>query len=197
MRVRATSTATVDPVAAAIASGFPNSQVTTASDLASRIGGSLKDTRHLSSTLGRILVVVGLVAAVLIASLLTLSSVAQRTRELGTLKAIGWSRWAVVRQIGGASLIQGVLGGIVGVAVARVAILAINASGWTLTASVGSDDATGAQAAVGAGAQAAGGGAGRPVARRPAGAAASASATPRSPPAGRSWRSPPPPRCTA
>ena len=114
VQVRATSSGAVDSVAAAIVDAFPNSQVTTASDLAARVGGSLKDARDLSSTLGRILAIVGLVAAVLIASLLTLSSVAKRTRELGTLKAIGWSRWAVVRQISGESLIQGILGGVGG-----------------------------------------------------------------------------------
>ena len=136
VQVRATSSGEVDSVAAAIEKAFPNSEVTTASDLAARVGGSLKDTRDLSSTLGRILAIVGLVAAVLIASLLTLSSVAKRTRELGTLKALGWSRWAVVRQISGESLIQGILGGAVGIVVALIAILAINASGWTLEASV-------------------------------------------------------------
>ena len=92
VQVRATSAGEVNSVAAAIEKAFPNSQVTTASDLAARVGGSLKDARDLSSTLGRILAIVGLVAAVLIASLLTLSSVAKRTRELGTLKALGWSR---------------------------------------------------------------------------------------------------------
>jgi ABC-type antimicrobial peptide transport system permease subunit len=144
VQVRATSSGAVDFVAAAIEDAFPNSQVTTASDLAARVGGSLKDARDLSTTLGRILAIVGLVAAVLIASLLTLSSVAKRTRELGTLKAIGWSRWAVVRQISGESLIQGLLGGVVGIAVGLIAILGINASGWTLEASVASQGGQGA-----------------------------------------------------
>ena len=49
-----------------------------------------------------------------IASLLTLSSVTKRTRELGTLKAIGWKRSRVVRQIAGESLAQGALGGVAG-----------------------------------------------------------------------------------
>lgn len=140
IQVRATSTSTVDSVAAAITTAFPDSQVTTASDLAARVGGSLEDTRSLSGTLGRALSIVGLVAAVLIASLLTLSSVAKRTRELGTLKALGWSRAAVVRQISGESLIQGVIGGVVGVLLALVAVAGINAAGWTLKASVAAPD---------------------------------------------------------
>ena len=156
VQVRATSAGEVDAVAAAIEKAFPNSQVTTASDLAARVGGSLNDARDLSATLGRILAIVGLVAAVLIASLLTLSSVAKRTRELGTLKALGWSRWAVVRQISGESLIQGILGGAVGIAVGLIAILAINASGWTLEASVAGQSTQ----AAGSGAGAPGGGPG-------------------------------------
>ena len=53
------------------------------------------------------LAVVALLSAFLIASLLTLSSVAKRVRELGTLKALGWSQWLVVRQVSGEALVQG------------------------------------------------------------------------------------------
>src|SRR5918996_1136609 len=67
-------------------------EVVTAADLADRVGGSLADAENLSSKLGTALAMVALVAAFLIASLLTLSSVQKRTRELGTLKALGWRR---------------------------------------------------------------------------------------------------------
>ena len=40
----------------------------------------------------------------------------KRVRELGTLKALGWPQRLVVRQVTGEALVQGVLGGIVGVA---------------------------------------------------------------------------------
>ena len=83
IQVRATSAGDVSAVASSIGASFAGSQVTTAADLAARVGGSLEDTRDLSSTLGRVLVIVGLVAAVLIASLLTLASVSKRVRELG------------------------------------------------------------------------------------------------------------------
>lgn len=77
-----------------------------------------------------------MIAAVLIASLLTLASVAKRTREIGTLKAIGWSRFQVVRQISGETLSQGVIGGVLGVGIGTAGIGIINAIGWTLKASV-------------------------------------------------------------
>ena len=83
IQVRATSAGDVAAVAAAIEKSFSGSQVTTSADLAARVGGSLKDTRDLSSTLGAVLAIIGLVAAILIASLLTLSSVSKRVRELG------------------------------------------------------------------------------------------------------------------
>jgi putative ABC transport system permease protein len=76
------------------------------------------------------------VAAVLIATLLTLASVTKRVRELGTLKALGWSSFQVVRQISVESLLQGLLGGLVGVGLGVAAIAVINTVGWTLKATV-------------------------------------------------------------
>jgi putative ABC transport system permease protein len=110
--------------------------VTTSADLAERIGGSLTDAKELSDKLGIALTVVALIAAFLIASLLTLSSVAKRIRELGTLKALGWPQRKVVRQVTGESVAQGALGGIIGGIVGIAAAAAINAVGITLEASV-------------------------------------------------------------
>ena len=150
IQVRATDTGAVAGVASAIEASFPNSEVTTAADLASRVGGSLSDAKDLSSKLGRALEIVGLLAAVLIACLLTLSSVAKRVRELGTLKALGWSRWTVVRQVSGESVIQGLIGGVAGAAIGVVAALIINSIGWSLEATVGSSTGDAAASAAGA-----------------------------------------------
>ena len=49
IQVRATDTGAVPGVASAIESSFAQSQVTTAADLASRVGGSLSGTKDLSS----------------------------------------------------------------------------------------------------------------------------------------------------
>ena len=91
--------------------------VTTAEDLADRVAGTLVDAKNLAGSLGTALVVVGLLSAFLIATLLTLSSVTKRIRELGTLKALGWSQRLVVRQVTGESLVVGLLGGALGVVI--------------------------------------------------------------------------------
>src|SRR6266516_1200125 len=134
--VRATSASQVSQVAAAIKSQFKGASVTTAGDLAKRISGSLVDAKNLTSKLGTALEIVGLVAAFLIASLLTLSSVTKRVRELGTLKALGWRQALDVRQVTGEALAQGVLGGIVGVALGVGGAFLITAFSPTLQATV-------------------------------------------------------------
>lgn len=136
LAVRATSTGNVSLVSHEIATGFSGAQVTTAQDVANRISGSLTDAKNLSSKLGTALEIVGLAAAVLIACLLTLASVSKRVREIGTLKAVGWSQWQVVRQISGESLLQGLLGGLIGAVIGVAGAAAVNAAGWTLKATV-------------------------------------------------------------
>jgi len=113
--VRAESVDDVGAVAASIESTLDGASVTTAEDLADRVAGTLVDAKNLAGSLGTALVIVGLLSAFLIASLLTLSSVTKRIRELGTLKALGWSQRLVVRQVTGESLFVGLLGGAVGV----------------------------------------------------------------------------------
>ena len=54
---------------------------------------------NLSHSLGLALSIVAAAAAFLLAALLTLSSVGKRVRELGTLKALGWTQRLVVRQV--------------------------------------------------------------------------------------------------
>jgi putative ABC transport system permease protein len=136
--VRATSASQVDAVASEIKSTLSGSSVSTAKTLAAQITGSLKDAKNLTSKLGLVLELVGLLAAVGIASLLTLSSVTKRIRELGTLKAIGWPQRLVVRQVTGESLLQGLLGGVLGIAIGLAATLAISAFSPTLKATFAS-----------------------------------------------------------
>ena len=110
--------------------------VTTASDLADRVGGSLNDAKNLSGKLGTALTIVALVAAFLIATLLTLSCVTKRIRELGTLKALGWPGRTVVRQVTGESVLQGVLGGVLGALIGIGGAALVTALAPTLEATV-------------------------------------------------------------
>ena len=113
--VRAENGASVGDVQKQIETLYPRAQVASAKQVADSISGSLVDAANLSKRLGTALAVLAAVAAFLLAVLLTLSSVGKRVRELGTLKALGWTQWLVVRQVMGESLAQGVLGGLVGV----------------------------------------------------------------------------------
>ena len=137
--VRAESAGDVASVAAAIESTIDGSSVTTAEDLAERVSGTLVDAKNLAGSLGTALMVVGLLSAFLIASLLTLSSVTKRIRELGTLKALGWSQRLVVRQVTGESLLQGLLGGALGVVLGVAGALAVGMLAPSLEATVASD----------------------------------------------------------
>jgi putative ABC transport system permease protein len=53
---------------------------------------------NLAHRLGVALEILAAAAAFLLAILLTLSSVGKRVREIGTLKALGWTQRLVVRQ---------------------------------------------------------------------------------------------------
>jgi ABC-type antimicrobial peptide transport system permease subunit len=136
--VRAEASDDVAAVSTQIENTVDGASVTTAADLAERVSGTLVDAKNLASKLGGALATVGLVAAFLIASLLTLSSVTKRIREFGTLKALGWSQWLVVRQVTGESLFQGLLGGAVGVCLGLVGAAAIAAISPSLSATVSS-----------------------------------------------------------
>jgi ABC-type lipoprotein release transport system permease subunit len=136
IQVRAESTEAVARLEVAIAGQLEGAEVVTAADLADRVGGSLADADNLSSKLGAALAIVALLAAFLIATLLTLSSVQKRIRELGTLKALGWRQRLVVRQVTGEALVQGALGGLLGAAIGIGGAAIIDAIGPTLEASV-------------------------------------------------------------
>jgi len=135
--VRAESSDDVGAVAESIEKSVDGASVTTAEDLADRVSGTLVDAKNLAGTLGTALMLVGLLSAFLIASLLTLASVTERIRELGTLKALGWPQRLVVRQVTGESLLQGLLGGALGVVLGIGGALLVGALAPSLEATVG------------------------------------------------------------
>jgi putative ABC transport system permease protein len=136
--VRATSASVVDAVAKSIDANFPGASVTTAKTLAAQITGSLASAKNLTGKLGFALELIGLLAAMAIAALLTLSSVTKRVRELGTLKAVGWPQRLVVRQVTGEALLQSLLGAAIGIVVGIGAAVVISAFAPSLTATVAS-----------------------------------------------------------
>jgi ABC-type lipoprotein release transport system permease subunit len=133
--VSAASAADINPVSTEISKALPSATVTTSSDLASEVTGSLSSASTLANNLGKWLAVAVLAAAFALASILTVSAVSRRVREFGTLKAIGWSSRRIIRQIMGEALVIGVIGGAVGVAIGYGAAAIVQAVAPPLTAS--------------------------------------------------------------
>jgi ABC-type lipoprotein release transport system permease subunit len=121
-------------VAAAIKKALPGAQVVTSKDVADTVTGSLHDAQQLASRLGGALTVIVLLSTFAIAVLLTLSSVQKRVREIGTLRALGWTRRRVVGQVLTETALIGVLGGLVGIAVGYAVSLAVGALSPALSA---------------------------------------------------------------
>jgi ABC-type antimicrobial peptide transport system permease subunit len=111
------SSSDVSAVTAAIEKELPGATVLTSKTLADQVNGSLKNAHKLATDLGGALAIVVLLAAFLIAGLLTLSSVAKRVREIGSLRAIGWTRGQVVRQVMAETVGIGIIGGLIGIGI--------------------------------------------------------------------------------
>lgn len=135
--VKADNAAAVDGVVAAIKKQLPGAEVVTTKDLADQVTGSLADARSLANRLGGALAAIVLASAFAIAVLLTLSSIAKRVREIGTLRAIGWSKGRVVRQLVGETLGIGVIGGVLGILVGFGVAAAVHAFSPALSATTG------------------------------------------------------------
>ncbi|MFD9335913.1 ABC transporter permease [Streptomyces sp. NPDC060028] len=125
-------------VKAAIQNNVPDTTVTTSADLADTVSGSLSTAASLASTVGTWLSYAVLLAAFLVAGLLTSSAVSRRVREFGTLKALGWKSGRVTRQVAGEALVNGLLGGVLGIGLGLGAAYAITAVSPTLTAQLAS-----------------------------------------------------------
>jgi putative ABC transport system permease protein len=123
--VSADSAADVPGVATEIQKLLPGAQVVTTKDLAGQVSGSLSDTKKLADRFGGVLATIVLLAAFAIAVLLTLSSVGKRVREIGTLRAIGWSKGRVVRQILAETAGIGVVGAVVGIGLGALAAVLV------------------------------------------------------------------------
>ncbi|MFF6772975.1 ABC transporter permease [Streptomyces sp. NPDC012637] len=135
--VKATDSKEIDTVKAAIQKNVTGTTVTTSADLARTVSGSLDTAAGLATTVGRWLSYAVLLAAVLVAGLLTSSAVSRRVREFGTLKALGWKSGRVTRQVVGEALVNGLIGGVLGIAVGLGGAWLVTAVSPTLTAELG------------------------------------------------------------
>jgi ABC-type antimicrobial peptide transport system permease subunit len=129
------SSSEVAAVTKAIKAELPGATVLTSKQLADSVSGSLNNAHKLANDLGGVLAIVVLLAAFLIAGLLTLSSVAKRVREIGSLRAIGWTRGEVVRQVMAETVGIGLVGGVIGVAIGAgvCAVIAAVGPGLSVT----------------------------------------------------------------
>jgi ABC-type antimicrobial peptide transport system permease subunit len=140
--VTATSGDKITTVASAISKAVPGSTVTDQNSLASEVTGSLASASSLANSLGKWLAIAVLIAAFLLASLLTMSAVSRRIREFGTLKALGWKSRRVVGQVLGESIAIGIVGGVVGVGLGFLGAALVNHFSGSLSASLGSATGT-------------------------------------------------------
>jgi ABC-type antimicrobial peptide transport system permease subunit len=135
--VKATDSKDIAGVKSAIQKNISGTTVTTSADLASTVSGSLSTASNLASNVGKWLSIAVLIAAFLVAGLLTSSAVSRRVREFGTLKALGWKSGRVTRQVMGEALVNGLLGGVLGIALGLGAAYAVTAISPDLTAQLG------------------------------------------------------------
>ncbi|MFI5962670.1 ABC transporter permease [Streptomyces asoensis] len=135
--VKATDSQKIDSVKSTIQKNVSGTTVTTSADLADTVSGSLSTASSLATNVGKWLSVAVLIAAFLVAGLLTSSAVSRRVREFGTLKALGWKSGRVTRQVVGEAMVNGLLGGALGIALGLAGAYAVTAISPTLQAQLG------------------------------------------------------------
>ncbi|MFD9432738.1 ABC transporter permease [Streptomyces sp. NPDC060002] len=149
--VKATDSQQIDTVKATIQKNISGTTVTTSADLAETVSGSLSTASNLATSVGKWLSIAVLVAAFLVAALLTSSAVSRRVREFGTLKALGWPSRRVTRQVVGESMVNGLLGGALGIGLGLAAAYTVTAISPKLTAELGSTGGGGGMGGPGGG----------------------------------------------
>lgn len=108
--IRTSSPSKVEQTAAEIENRWPDASTLTGADLAETAEGAIRIGEETAWNISLALAVI----TILFTVKSQLGNVAERTREIGILKAIGWSNGNVVNQIVAESVIQGIIGGLVG-----------------------------------------------------------------------------------
>jgi putative ABC transport system permease protein len=143
--VSAASAADIRTVQKEISGLLRGDTVTTASSLASQVTGSVSSAATLVNDLGKWLSVLALIAAFVVASLLTMAAVTRRSAEFGTLKAIGWRSRRIIGQVLGESVAMGVVGAAAGVGLGFAGAAIIRKVARPLSATVPSQGGAGFQ----------------------------------------------------
>ncbi|WP_314221206.1 ABC transporter permease [Streptomyces zaehneri] len=149
--VKATDSQKIDSVKSTIQKNVSGTTVTTSADLADTVSGSLSTASSLATNVGKWLSIAVLIAAFLVAGLLTSSAVSRRVREFGTLKALGWKSGRVTRQVVGEAMVNGLLGGALGIALGLGGAYVVTAISPTLQAQLGGGGGGGGQGGPGGG----------------------------------------------
>ncbi|MCX5237039.1 ABC transporter permease [Streptomyces prunicolor] len=163
--VKASDSKQISAVKKTIQGNVSGTTVTTSADLADTVSGSLSTASSLATSVGKWLSIAVLIAAFLVAGLLTSSAVSRRVREFGTLKALGWKSGRVTRQVVGEAVVNGLVGGVLGIALGLAGAYVVTAISPTLSASLGST-AAGGRAGGGPGGGGGGFGGGRQAAAK-------------------------------
>ncbi len=108
--IRASDPRNVDATSEALKSELPGATTITSTDMATTASGVINMGEATAWNISIVLAVV----AILFTVKSQLGTVAERTREIGILKAIGWSSSDVVNQVVIESALQGAIGGILG-----------------------------------------------------------------------------------
>jgi ABC-type lipoprotein release transport system permease subunit len=139
--VKATDSQQIAAVKSTIQKNVSGTTVTTSADLADTVSGSLSTASSLAANVGKWLSIAVLVAAFLVAGLLTSSAVSRRVREFGTLKALGWKSRRVTGQVIGEAMVNGLVGGALGIALGLAGAYVVTEISPTLDASLGGGSA--------------------------------------------------------
>lgn len=134
--VSAASAADIPTVQAEIARLVRPSVITTTSNLAGQVTGSLASASTLAGNLGTWLAIAVLAAAFGVTSLLTTAAVGRRVREFGTLKALGWPTRRIIAQVMSESVTLGVTGGVAGASLGYAAAALVSATAPAVSATL-------------------------------------------------------------
>jgi putative ABC transport system permease protein len=148
LTVYAESTSVVDDVVEAIESAYPDLMVMAMSDMQGQFGDVIQrqqegiigrldsDLAHIQS-LGLSITLVAAISALLLIFGLMFYTVRERTKEIGTLKALGFSNSDVMKQFMFEGLYIGLIGGAIGLGIAALAASVLGS--WLLSPSASLD----------------------------------------------------------